>query len=148
MKVKNLLMVVLWFSESLWSTLVLRVFIKHTFFETGFSIYNKPHENSYTWLDYIVPENCRGTHCGWCRGRFWSGFYNHPANTVWCPRLLEDVFSVKISCLPRCTIPLFSKRLEDVLKMSWKTKSCHELTLIGRVFLGFVLRYGVELPPV
>ena len=31
---------------------------------------------------------------------------------------LEDVFSVTIFCLPR--------RLEDVLKMSWKTKNCYD----------------------
>ena len=40
--------------------------IKNIFFETGFVI-NKPpfkKENSYAWLDYVVPEIFAGVHFG------------------------------------------------------------------------------------
>ena len=41
--------------------------IKNIFFETGFIINNKPpfkKENSYAWLDYVVPEIFAGVHFG------------------------------------------------------------------------------------
>ena len=40
-----------------------------------------------------------------------------PANICWSRRRLQHVFSVTILRLPSC--------LEDVLKTSWKTKSCY-----------------------
>ena len=39
----------------------------------------------------------------------------------------RHVFSVVISCLPRRTIFRLLRRLDDVLKMSWKTRNCHDL---------------------
>ena len=68
-------------------------------------------------------------------------------DTSWRP--LEDVFSITISCLPRCTIfrpqdvlktswrrfkdvlETFSRRIENALKTSWscleRKKNCHDL---------------------
>ena len=40
--------------------------IKNMFFETGFVIKKPPlkKENSYAWLDYVVPEIFAGVHLG------------------------------------------------------------------------------------
>ena len=47
--------------------------IKNIFFGTGFVINNKPplkKENSYAWLDYVVPKIFPGEHLGWWRNTF------------------------------------------------------------------------------
>ena len=49
--------------------------IKNIFFGTEFVINNKPplkKENSYAWLDYVVPEIFPGEHFGWWRNTFRS----------------------------------------------------------------------------
>ena len=74
----------------------------------------KAHEN-WRHYDKIEQEPKERNLCGECV----------PANICWSWRRLQDmswrrlqhVFSVTILCLPR--------RLEDVLKTSWKTKNCY-----------------------
>ena len=54
----------------------------------------------------------------------WQRSLRDALKTFW--RRLEDVFRLATSCLPRRTIFHLPRSLEDVLKMSLKTRNCHD----------------------
>ena len=74
--------------------------------------------------------------------------------SCWFPRRLQDVFSVTnfrlTRRLTRCLEDVSARRLEAVLKTSWKTKNCYPETVLKmssrrlgnhQMFTGIITNY-------